>query len=93
MDQQAPYLLPHLNEGPTDGVGEVERSPNGDPALRFTGMLKTPSPQRYQNVDETLFEEGIDSDGEPGSIADVFSVDEEPLPSRQTQDTSQKWSS
>jgi hypothetical protein len=40
MDQQAPSLLPHLNEGPTDGVGEVERSPNGDPALRFTGMLK-----------------------------------------------------
>jgi hypothetical protein len=93
MDQQPTSSLHQLNEGPTDGVGEVERSPGGDPALLFTGMLKTPSPLRYQNVDEALFEEGIDSDGELGSFLDEFSDDEKQWPSRQTQDTSQKWSS
>ena len=56
-------------------------------------MLTTTSPLRYQNVDEALFEEGIDSDGEPSSFLDEFSDDEKQLPSRQTQDTSQKWSS
>lgn len=83
MDQPAQPSLHHLNEGPADGVGEVERSPNGDPGLGFTGMFKTPSPLRYENVNETLFEEEIDSDGELGSIADEFSDNEEPLPSRQ----------
>ena len=89
MDQPAQPSLHHLNEGPADGVGEVERSPNGDPGLGFTGMFKTPSPLRYENVNETLFEEEIDSDGELGSIADEFSDNEEPLPSRQSQGTSQ----
>jgi hypothetical protein len=88
MDQQAQPLLHHHNEGTADSVREVERSPNGDPGLRFTGMLKTPSPLRFENVDETLFEEGIDSDGDLGSIVDDFSDDEEPFPSHQTPGTS-----
>jgi hypothetical protein len=89
MDQPEQPSLHHFNEGPAHGVGEVERSPIGDTGHRVTGMYKTPSPLRYENVNEALFEEGIDSDGELGSIADEFSDNEEPLPSRQTQGTSQ----
>jgi len=81
MDDLSLSSFMELNPDRLDEAGVADGAPDLDRDLALSGMLPAPSPLKYLFLNDSLFDEGYDSEGYLGVFVDEASDEENELPS------------